>query len=894
LTRKSANNDDVPPCRRINEAEITRNEIQQIREFDIKYPRQAYGAGKNNNPNQGQLGCYDIIVIGMQEATFSTSKQQPMEEETLSKQQKLQKKANPSKSVSYDDGNNTDGDTDSEVETDDDSTDDGSEWSDDGDAPDLDESGRANGETNSSKSKKRLLSPKPGKPLKTKSGLLKKISKATSKTAKTIDTLAGGGKDYTARPLLSTTEDEDSNNNAALRRSDTLSSCEDEDFSLADTNTVASSKKWSDTDVIHHGIESNQLPGYTRALSYQFGQMRLLVYYKAGTSTDDVLQSLDVVSVSYQATGKAGLANKGGIVAEIAVNKTTKLSFLTAHLEAHEGAKHYKARNDSLQDILMETGSGKYFDASQSSHFTFAMGDLNYRTKLADVAVGSDRHIQFSHNIVERRDWRILNQYDELRKALGKQLCLAGFQTAYCNFPPTFKVDRQEGYKYNSQRSPSYTDRILFKNADQLNSATKLLLYEPVEGFTSSDHKPIRSGFSIRLNRELRWKSTAELLVAEEETDLEDSLKNIIPNTSKGNIHADRETMNIFVTNIECVVNPNNYDRIRNQDKAELPNPKVLFIAKPSAAVLVYEDPGKKRRFGLGSLSKSENDAPKKSKDSKILSTPSSKETMRPIWKEDHIYFALQTHTEHGRPIDFTGSQLHISLVDTKNSSSVIGSHCLNLAHLVIRSRERASRPDRPKYDSPRSSQQKRLLNPPAAPDLEIPRLPRRSDTERQASRKLLSTSNHGSSRRLSERSGSSRRLSNQNDGGSSRGKPAKRGGPKNAPGYQLVPKPSPALRMAANAAFKYGNTGNSESTLPPPVKKAAEIVHRIESGSSKLYDNIMADLGGDTGKSSPKNSNGKYGYEEFGLRSLRLHEPLIEGGLVTGHIKCDIDVWWT
>jgi hypothetical protein len=279
LTGESTNNDDVPPCRRINEAEITRDEIKQIREFDIKYPRQAYGAGKNNSRNQRQLGCYDIIVIGMQEATFLTSKQQPMEEEPLSKQHKQQKKVNPSKSVSYVDGDNTDGDgdTDSEVDTDDDFTDDGSEWSDDGDTLDLDqtgddESGHANGETNSSKSKKRLSQPKRGKSLKTKSGLLKKISKATSKTAKTIDNLAGGGKDYTTRPLLSTTpltEDENPNNNAVLRRSDTLSSCEDEDFSLADTNTSANSKKWSDTDAIHHGIESNQLPGYTRALSYQ-------------------------------------------------------------------------------------------------------------------------------------------------------------------------------------------------------------------------------------------------------------------------------------------------------------------------------------------------------------------------------------------------------------------------------------------------------------------------------------------------------------------------------------------------------------------------------------------------------------------------------------------------
>jgi hypothetical protein len=42
-----------------------------------------------------------------------------------------------------------------------------------------------------------------------------------------------------------------------------------------------------------------------------------------------------VLSVKTQATGKHGLANKGGIVAEVAVNQSTRLAFMTAHLEAH-------------------------------------------------------------------------------------------------------------------------------------------------------------------------------------------------------------------------------------------------------------------------------------------------------------------------------------------------------------------------------------------------------------------------------------------------------------------------------------------------------------------------------------------------------------------------------
>ena len=34
--------------------------------------------------------------------------------------------------------------------------------------------------------------------------------------------------------------------------------------------------KWTDTDVLHHGLETNQIPGYTRALSYQVSYYQIL------------------------------------------------------------------------------------------------------------------------------------------------------------------------------------------------------------------------------------------------------------------------------------------------------------------------------------------------------------------------------------------------------------------------------------------------------------------------------------------------------------------------------------------------------------------------------------------------------------------------------------------
>jgi hypothetical protein len=86
--------------------------------------------------------------------------------------------------------------------------------------------------------------------------------------------------------------------------------------------------EWNDTAVLHF-LFDGQLPSYERALSYQLGEMRLMVYYLE--SAVDV----DVLSVKTQTTGKHGLANKGGIVAEVAVNQSTRLAFITAHLEAH-------------------------------------------------------------------------------------------------------------------------------------------------------------------------------------------------------------------------------------------------------------------------------------------------------------------------------------------------------------------------------------------------------------------------------------------------------------------------------------------------------------------------------------------------------------------------------
>lgn len=47
----------------------------------------------------------------------------------------------------------------------------------------------------------------------------------------------------------------------------------------------------------------------------------------------------------------------------------------------------------------------------------------------------------------------------------------------------------------------SYTDRILWKSADGMVNNVIPLLYEPCPEFITSDHKPIRGGFAVKLNK---------------------------------------------------------------------------------------------------------------------------------------------------------------------------------------------------------------------------------------------------------------------------------------------------------------------------------------------------------------------------------------------------------
>jgi len=279
-----------------------------------------------------------------------------------------------------------------------------------------------------------------------------------------------------------------------------------------------------------------QLPNYKCLVERQRGQMRLYVFVRS-----DVCKYVSDITWGAENTGVGGIgSNKGGIMAALTIHDT-RVSFLTAHLAAHEGEAKYNARCANVREILNSVRLEKAkhlreYDPTMVSHYCFAMGDLNFRTNfddeilkdshienstsegeseiesqstvqkrrfryqssMADDDIMKQRNLAMGHKLAANKDWETLYAADELMKGIRQGEVFHGFVTPRCNFNPTFKVTKDmREYKYNPKRTPSYTDRILYKTCDGYESRISTDAYHPCADFITSDHKPIRGVFSF-------------------------------------------------------------------------------------------------------------------------------------------------------------------------------------------------------------------------------------------------------------------------------------------------------------------------------------------------------------------------------------------------------------
>ena len=182
----------------------------------------------------------------------------------------------------------------------------------------------------------------------------------------------------------------------------------------------------------------------------------------------------------------------------------------------------------------------------------------------------------------------------------------------------------------------SYTDRILWKSAEGMTNNVIPFLYEPCPDFITSDHKPIRGAFAVKLN-----KAAAE-----------DGTGSNPGNTKALKVIGDLEQqIQILVSDMKCT----NLPIMDNELIGGLADPYVKFVSSPKE--LLY----------------SNNSWPKSSIVTKNLN---------PVWDESYHLTLDGKGMKDGLA---EGSMLMLTVVDydATSANDVIGTVVLNLNELV-------------------------------------------------------------------------------------------------------------------------------------------------------------------------------------------------------------------
>ena len=92
----------------------------------------------------------------------------------------------------------------------------------------------------------------------------------------------------------------------------------------------------------------------------------------------------------------------------------------------------------------------------ESHDYIFWCGDFNYRIDLDREQV---------KDLIDRQEWPLLLQHDQLTKERSKGSVFEGFEEGQIEFAPTYKYDLfSEDYDTSEKcRIPAWTDRVLWR-----------------------------------------------------------------------------------------------------------------------------------------------------------------------------------------------------------------------------------------------------------------------------------------------------------------------------------------------------------------------------------------------------------------------------------------------
>lgn len=288
-----------------------------------------------------------------------------------------------------------------------------------------------------------------------------------------------------------------------------------------------------------------------------------------------------------------------------------------------------------------------------------------------------DDHKEIVFRLVNKKNWDALNQADELHRALRCKDCLVGFHTLHCNFPPTFKMERKQGYKYIDKRRPSYTDRILWSTGHELDKNIRPLLYEPIDNFSSSDHKPIRAAFAIPLNEPMVHRAK----MARRRSAIQ--LSGFGHQPKNDSIIPQNKRLRLFLSDIHCFL----AELDTSSSKSSPPNPYICLVSYPKEVFKVSKTRWDlwKKFLSFGTRKDKKSDTANQTSMQGWPQSSVQKGTYQPSWEGEAFNAEVKAYRPDGSPLDLTGSMIRFTAMNNRQSGSdeVLGTFCYNLENLL-------------------------------------------------------------------------------------------------------------------------------------------------------------------------------------------------------------------
>ncbi|GLG95275.1 72 kDa inositol polyphosphate 5-phosphatase [Gryllus bimaculatus] len=255
---------------------------------------------------------------------------------------------------------------------------------------------------------------------------------------------------------------------------------------VPDVIVVGTQESYSERFEWEVNIQETLGPSHLLLHSAVLGTLHLAIFIRR-----DLLWFCSVPEeASYSVRPGTAFRTKGAVAIGFMVFGTSYL-FITSHLTAH--MDKVKERIQDVRKIVRSLDLPKLLpirhkskDVTQNYDYVFWCGDLNFRLsqpreEVMQWVAEQEFPLPLPHSL----------HSDQLKLTIAEGSVFRGFQEGPITFPPTYKYDpgTQKFDTSHKQRTPAYTDRILYRCRGR--GVLECLLYSSVPSICTSDHKPV-------------------------------------------------------------------------------------------------------------------------------------------------------------------------------------------------------------------------------------------------------------------------------------------------------------------------------------------------------------------------------------------------------------------